>query len=180
MVALLELPDELICQILSKLAARIDPKGRLSSLASGHHDIVGFALTCHRAWTLSESFLYQAVLLRKAKEVMTLARFYRTGESNPLPSNQGKGRHLKDLAIVPSQDEGFQNHVEFLKLSEVIGSMSAGQLTRLHVELPYRQTYDAQFWFNFRCTFGKSIHGPSSRFFKLPWAKRLEYCKYHH
>ena len=177
MVTLLGLPDELICHVLSKVAANKDCKGRLSPLATGHHDIVGFALTCHRAWTLSEQFFYSAVLLRKAKEVTTLGHCYWTDESSPLPTNQARGRHLKDLAVVPSEYGSRESNEEFLKLSKIISSMAAGQLARLHIELPYHQTSNSQFWFRFRSTFGKSIPGHIGGFFTLPWASRLGHCK---
>lgn len=178
MVDLLELPDELICQVLSKLAANKDSKGRLSHLATGHHDIVGFARTCQRALRLCEPCLYEAVLLRKAKEVITLSRFYWTAESDRLPTCHARGQHLRDLAVVPNPHDSQESNEEFLKLSEVISSMPAGQLARLHVELPHRQSYGSQFWFRFKCTFGDTKHGHVSRFFTLPWASRLEHCKY--
>ena len=178
MVNLLELPDELICQVLSKLAANKDSKGRLSNLATGHHDIVGFACTCQRALTLCGQFLYEAVLLRKAKEVTTLSHFYRSVQSDRLHTYHARGQHLRDLAVVPDPHHGQESNEEFLKLWDVISSMPAGQLARLHVELPYLQSYDSQFWFRFRRDFGKTKHGHVSRFFTLPWASRLEHCQY--
>ncbi len=179
MVALLELPDELICQILSKLGANKDTKGRLSPLANGHHDIVGFALTCQRAWALSEQCLYSTMLVRNATEVASLGEYYWTDGSSPLFINSARVRHLRDFAAVLTEDDDHCND-GFLKLSEVISSMPAGQLTRLHVELPYWQFHASQFWFRLASTFGNSTHGPLSRFFTLPWASRLQHCKYHH
>ena len=99
MITLLELPDELICQILSKLTVYTDAKGRFSPLAPGHEHITGFALTCHRAWELSEPFLYSAVLLRQGIEVTIARKFYSHDDACGCWTCSNRGRYLKDLAV---------------------------------------------------------------------------------
>ena len=89
---LLDLPDELAVEILAKLAIETDSRNRLSPLASGHRNIANFALTCHRAWTLSEPFLYSAVVLRRDRD-LDLFRH--------LDNNDKRLTCLKDLALPP-------------------------------------------------------------------------------
>ena len=162
---LLDFPDELIVEVISKLAVDTDHRDRLSPLALGHRHIVGFALTCRRVMLLSEPFLLSAVVLSKGQD---LELFRELGDEHK------RAKLIKDIAIVPYNVE---ESASFLNLHIFLRLLVPAHLTKLHIEIPYEQYIDSDLtlWDRFRCSFDNSSLGP---FWHSDWATRLEYCMF--
>ena len=175
MTALPDLPDELISLVLSVLALDTDHKGRLSPHASGHESIVGFALTCRRAFDLSAEFLFKAIVLSTGENVKVVRDFYTFREDSPEYFNTQRSRNLRDLVIIPRSDAS----VELLEVPSVLADMPSGQLARLHLELPEDQDPRLDlpdFWDRLRAAFAEHAADQLRPLFQLPWASHLEHC----
>ena len=174
MTALLDLPDELISLVLSILALDTDLKGRLSPHASGHASIVGFALTCRRAFDLSAEFLFRAIVLSTGENVKVVRDFYTFRRDSPEHFNTQRSRYLKDLVIVPRWSSA-----ELLEVPNVLADMPSGQLVRLHLEMPEDQDLRLDvpdFWDRLRAAFAEHAADQLRPLFQLPWASHLEHC----
>jgi hypothetical protein len=164
MSALLDLPDELIIYVLSKLADETDVKRRLSPLAPGHQAIASLAQTCRKAWAISEPFLFSAVILCTGEDVALfndLARF-----------NHKRTRFLQDLAVVVREEED-----GILELADLLASLSPGNLKRLHIEPPFNQVRNP-FWRKFRQSLDLYTQNHQLPLFSLPWTSNLEHCTF--
>ena len=123
---LLDLPDELICQVLRACAEERDLRDRLGPSAPGRINAFNLALTCRKAYRLAQSTIFSSILIRRSSQLTTLRDLFRKLD---------RRTDVKELAIIPLQAEvgDPMSHVEDLVTN-------LPRLEHLSIELPWDQS----------------------------------------
>ena len=168
MIGLLDLPDEIIVNILTCCTLWTDAKDRLGSEAPGRLALVNFAQTCRKASALAEPLLFCSLTIRRTWHVYNINKM--------LDNNEPRTYQIKDLAVAPFCNE---TQTEFCDLGRTISRLS--HLEHLHIETPwehnpYRSARRDNVWQKMELSFDDMITSRVNQCRIPKWSQRLKTC----
>ncbi|RMZ87954.1 hypothetical protein DV736_g4811, partial [Chaetothyriales sp. CBS 134916] len=130
---LLELPDEIICYVLTTCTHLRDSKDLLGSQAPGRLIVLNFALTCRKAFGLADPFLLSSLTIRRGTQVWKLLSYLDPSSSNLEEADpDARARHVRELALAPYPEEA--TGTGYNDITDLLLRMSG--LERLIIEIP--------------------------------------------